>query len=136
MREVFADTSFWFALMLRNDQWHAAAIRARRAIGRRKVVTTELVLIELLDGISRYGPYYRDRAANFVKELRVSRQVEVIKQESDRVWIAIDYYQSRPDQRWGLTDCASFIAMQERGITDVLTADRDFTQAGFNILMQ
>ena len=136
MMEVFADTSFWLALMLRNDQWHAAANRARRAIGGRKVVTTELVLIELLDGISRYGAYHRDRAVNFAKELRVSSQVEVIKQESDHFWMAVEYYQSRSDQRWGLTDCASFIAMQERGITDVLTADRDFAQAGFNILMQ
>ena len=136
MREVFADTAFWFALLLRSDQWHIAAHRARRAIGSRKVVTTELVLIELLDGMSRYGAYYRDRAANFVKELRASRQVEVVKQESDQVWAAVDYYQSRPDQRWGLTDCASFIVMQERSITEALTADRDFEQAGFTILMQ
>ncbi len=136
MREVFADTSFWFALLIRSDQWHAAAQRARRAVGSRKVVTTELVLIELLDGISRYGAYYRDSAANFAKELRASRQVEVIKYESDQVWAAVDYYQSRPDQRWGLTDCASFIVMQERGITEALTSDRDFAQAGFTILMR
>jgi predicted nucleic acid-binding protein len=136
MTEVFADTSLWFALLLRSDQWHAAADRTRRAIGSRQVVTTELVLIELLDGISRYGAYYRDRAANFAKELRASRQVEVIKQESDQVWAAVDYYQSRSDQRWGLTDCLSFIVMQEKGITEALTADRDFSQAGFTILMQ
>ena len=136
MREVFADTSFWFALLLRSDQWYAAAQRARHAIGSRKVVTTELVLIELLDGISRYGAYYRDSAANFAKELRASRQVEVIKHESDQVWAAVDYFHSRPDQRWGLTDCASFIVMQERGFIEALTSDRDFAQAGFTILMQ
>ena len=136
MNDVFADTSFWFALLIRSDQWHAAAHRARRSIGNRKVVTTELVLIELLDGVSRYGAYHRDRAAAFVGELRSSPRIEIIKYESERFWAAVAFYQSRLDQRWGLTDCASFIVMRERNITDALTSDRDFTQAGFTILMQ
>jgi predicted nucleic acid-binding protein len=35
------------------------------------------------------------------------------------------------DKPWGLTDCLSFIVMQERGITEALTADEHFRQAGF-----
>jgi predicted nucleic acid-binding protein len=38
-------------------------------------------------------------------------------------------------QRWGLTDCASFLIMEEKGITEALSADRDFQQAGFNALL-
>jgi len=40
-------------------------------------------------------------------------------------------YQNRPDKNWSLTDCISFVVMQEHGITEALTADRHFEQAGF-----
>ena len=136
MSEVFADTSFWLALLIRSDQWHEAAHRARRAIGNRPVVTTELALIELLDSVSRLGADNRDRAVAFVRELHNAGRVKIVAHNTERFWAAIDFYQSRLDQRWGLTDCASFIVMRERSITDALTSDRDFQQAGFTILMQ
>jgi predicted nucleic acid-binding protein len=37
---------------------------------------------------------------------------------------------------WGLVDCISFIVMQNRGITDALTADIHFQQAGFRALLR
>jgi predicted nucleic acid-binding protein len=45
-------------------------------------------------------------------------------------------YASRPDKDWSLTDCISFVVMQERGITDALTGDRHFEQAGFRALLR
>jgi hypothetical protein len=48
---------------------------------------------------------------------------------------AIALHSSRTDKEWGLTDCISFVVMQERNLTQVLTTDRHFEQAGFqNIL--
>jgi predicted nucleic acid-binding protein len=44
-------------------------------------------------------------------------------------------YRSRPDKEWSLTDCISFVVMQEQGIGEALTADRHFTQAGFVALL-
>jgi hypothetical protein len=38
---------------------------------------------------------------------------------------------ARPDKEWSLTDCISFVAMNERNITDALTSDHHFEQAGF-----
>ena len=49
---------------------------------------------------------------------------------------AVDRYVSRPDQSWSLTDCASFLVMEERNITDALAYDRDFEQAGFRALLR
>ena len=46
-----------------------------------------------------------------------------------------ELYRQRPDKEWGLTDCVSFVLMQERGITDALTADTHFRQAGFRALL-
>jgi predicted nucleic acid-binding protein len=42
----------------------------------------------------------------------------------------------RPDKAWSLVDCASFIIMQERAITDALTTDHHFEQAGFTQLLK
>jgi predicted nucleic acid-binding protein len=45
-------------------------------------------------------------------------------------------YESRLDKDWGLTDCTSFVVMQQRGITEAFTSDRHFEQAGFVRLMK
>ena len=49
---------------------------------------------------------------------------------------AIELYNNRPDKSWSLTDCTSFILMRSRGITQALTADRHFEQAGFTALLK
>ncbi len=43
-------------------------------------------------------------------------------------------YESYQDKTWGLMDCISFVVMREMKITDALTFDKHFAQAGFNIL--
>ena len=45
-------------------------------------------------------------------------------------------YVARPDKDWSLTDCISFVVMRERGITEALTGDRHFEQAGFVALLK
>lgn len=135
MRTVFADTSYWFALLNPRDQWHQAAIRATVALGDCRIYTTEMVLTELLNSVSRLGEAQRAAVAQRVRELRHAAGVTVIEQTTRQFQQALDYYQSRLDQRWGHTDCASFLAMHENGITHALTADRDFAQAGFTILL-
>ena len=44
-------------------------------------------------------------------------------------------YNSRPDKFWSLTDCISFVVMTEERISDALTGDRHFDQAGFKALL-
>lgn len=41
----------------------------------------------------------------------------------------------RPDKTWGLVDCASFLVMQDEGITEAFTTDRHFEQAGYRCLL-
>lgn len=71
-----------------------------------------------------------------VGDLVVDDTVEIIEQTSLQFWNAVEFYNARPDQEWGLVDCASFQLMQERNIREALTNDHHFTQAGFTILMQ
>jgi len=49
---------------------------------------------------------------------------------------AFNLFKQRKDKEWGLVDCLSFIVMQNRGITDALTADTHFQQAGFRALLK
>lgn len=49
---------------------------------------------------------------------------------------AFKLFSERTDKEWGLVDCVSFVVMRERGITDALTSDDHFRQAGFNALMR
>jgi predicted nucleic acid-binding protein len=43
---------------------------------------------------------------------------------------------ARPDKDWGLTDCISFVVMQDRRIMQAFTSDHHFVQAGFKRLME
>jgi predicted nucleic acid-binding protein len=44
---------------------------------------------------------------------------------------ALELYEARSDKDWGLTDCISFVVMQQQALTDAVTGDRHFTQAGY-----
>jgi predicted nucleic acid-binding protein len=44
-------------------------------------------------------------------------------------------FAGRPDKNWSLTDCISFVVMQDEGLIEALTADAHFEQAGFKALL-
>lgn len=46
-----------------------------------------------------------------------------------------ELYSNRLDKDQGVIDCISFVIMQERNLTDALTSDHHFEQAGFKILL-
>jgi predicted nucleic acid-binding protein len=48
----------------------------------------------------------------------------------------LDLYRSRPDKDWSLTDCISFTVMRQRGISEALTGDHHFEQAGFVAILK
>jgi len=48
----------------------------------------------------------------------------------------VERFAARPDKDWSLTDCISFVLMEERGIRESATTDRHFEQAGFVALLR
>jgi predicted nucleic acid-binding protein len=48
----------------------------------------------------------------------------------------VQLFRKRPDKDWPLTDCISFVVMEDEGIRDALTGDRHFEQAGFTALLK
>jgi predicted nucleic acid-binding protein len=135
MTSVFADAGYWIALLNPRDALHGKATQASATLGRTRVITTELVLSEVLNAFSRSGDQPRRMACVLIDELRSDPDYEIIPMTSSAFRQAVERYRRRADKRWGLTDCASFLIMEERGITDALSADRDFQQAGFKALL-
>ena len=136
MREVFADSGYWIAMWDVRDALHLRAQAVTARLGSIPIVTTQLVLVETLDAMSRLGEFRRRYAAQAVRDLEQNPQIEIVPQTSEQFWAALERYAGRADQSWSLTDCASFVLMEQRGVTDALAYDRDFEQAGFAPLLR
>ncbi len=136
MREVFADSGYWVAVQNPDDQFHEEAIMVTERLGPCRIVTTEMVLVEFLNFMCRTGAHRRGLASDTVKRIQNDDSVEVVPQTSTQFVASVQRYTFRLDQRWSLTDCASFLLMEERGITEALAYDQDFEQAGFVALLR
>ncbi len=135
MKKVFADTSYWIAILNPRDQLHAKAVGVTRQLSSAKIVTSEMVLGELLNSFSD-GGRLREAVASMVQELRQNRNIAVIPQTSEQFQSALRRYRQAVDKSWSLTDCASFDVMEGEDIKAALTHDQHFAQAGFESLLR
>lgn len=133
MKDVFGDAFYFIALMNPSDHFHSAAIDLSLA-GPRAVVTTTWVLVEVADALS--SPRYRRLVHRFLQEARDGRKTRLITADNEWYERGLDLYGARPDKEWSLTDCISFAVMSEFGLSDALTGDHHFEQAGFQILLK
>ena len=136
MARVFADTSYWIALLNPRDALHVVASAKANEYSSNQMVTSEMVLAEFLNCFSDAGPQLRQAAAGAVAALREPSGVMIIPQSSQLFEKALKRYQGMTDKNWSLTDCASFVIMEEERLTAALTHDRHFAQAGFQALLR
>ena len=136
MRTIFADACFWIALLNPRDAWHKTAQLLYEEHLTRGILTSEMVLVEVLNFMAKYGVQNRLAAVNLIRGFGSNPYVDIEPQTSLQFWDAVAFYAARPDQEWGLVDCASFQLMTAYNIQEALTNDHHFTQAGFTILMQ
>lgn len=133
MRTVFADTHYFFAFFNERDSAHLRATEFTvRFTGR--MITSNWVLMEVADGWA--NPECRDRFAILLSELRSNPNATIVPFSSELFEAGIALYNTRPDKEWSLTDCISFVVMEREGLTDALTGDRHFEQAGFVALLK
>ena len=136
MRTLFADSGYWIAILHPGDQLHNRAMSVTANLGSAVIVTTHMALVEVLNHLAGRGEQYRNIAAQVIRELEARPEVEIVSQTDAQFRAAVERYAARPDQTWSLTDCASFLVMEERNITEALAYDRDFEQAGFIALLR
>jgi predicted nucleic acid-binding protein len=133
VNRTFADSFFYFALVSRHDAAHQRAVDfVQSYVG--EIVTTGWVLTEFADGMAR-PTRRREKFAEIYAGLRADPATRIITCTDELMEEGIRFYTARPDKDWSLTDCISFIVMQREGITDALTGDHHFEQAGFRALL-
>jgi uncharacterized protein len=138
MPDIFADTAGWGHLVDTSQRYHALAAtiyRTARQDGQ-KLVTTNYILAELVALLTSPLRIPRPRQIAFITGIKTSPHVEVIHIDTTLDAQAWDLPTQRPDKTWSLVDCTSFIVMQREGLTEALTTDRHFSQAGFVPLLR
>lgn len=135
MKTVFADTIYWVASLNPRDQWYEAVLRAESALGDFQIVTTESVLIEVLNFYVEYKQFLRQSAAHLVRNALDNFDIEIVKHSYELFLAGLELYEARPDKGYSVTDCISMNLMRERGILEVLTHDHHFAQEGFVVLI-
>lgn len=132
MTPVFADASYYIALLSPRDQHHQDAIRVSGQL-RQPVIVTDLVLIEVSNALASIDS--RVGAVALWAHLQNDPSVTIVAASTELIADGRNLYARRSDKEWSLTDCVSFIVMEKRGLNDALTADHHFQQAGFTALL-
>jgi uncharacterized protein len=132
MTDVFADAFYFIAMLNSSDRFHAEAVDLTRTLNRR-LLTTSWVLVEVADALSSCG--IRQLAHRFLQRIALDNNTTVIAADSQWFSRGLVLYGNRADKSWSLTDCISFEVMKEHRISDALTGDHHFAQAGFRVLL-
>ncbi len=136
MKTVFADTGYWIALINTKDSLHQKARQLTLQISPIKIITSEIVLSELLNSFSKQGSFLKQATVNLVNRSYNNPNIEIIPQTPELFRQALNFYNQRLDQQWSHTDCSSFIIMQKYKIMEALAYDKHFEQAGFIALLR
>jgi uncharacterized protein len=130
---LFLDTAFIQALLNPRDTYHPQSkLFFPRVRNAQEVWITEAILTEVGNALSAYN---RNGAVQFIQQCYRTDNIRVVSIDTQLFAQALELYQSRPDKTWGLTDCISFAVMGTNNLSDALTTDRHFVQAGFRALM-
>ena len=133
--KVFLDASHAIAMASPRDPYHARARILANQMRELSVsaVTTRGVMLEIGNALSRQR--FRQQAVTLLNYFESDPNVEIVSVSDPLYQRALRLFRDRPDKDWGLTDCVSFIVMQDYGITEALTSDNHFIQAGFRALL-
>ena len=131
MNAVFADTFFYLALLDERDPSHAQALAESKV--KRTLLTTEFILLELGNACARAEDHADYLAV--LAGVRASPRTRIISLDSRLLQRGLELFAARPDKNWSLTDCISFVVMQDEGLSEALTGDGHFEQAGFKALL-
>ena len=134
--ELFLDAGYAIALASPSDQYHTFALQLadRLEADRTRLVTTQAIVLEIGNGLAKAR--FRNAAVQLLDSLHNDTNIELTPLTVELFAKARSLFRNRMDKEWGLTDCISFVVMQERGLAAALTADVHFEQAGFRALLR
>lgn len=138
MSKLFVDTSGWGNLVDRSQPFHSLAATLYRLARQQnhKIITTNYIMAELVALLTSPLRLTRPQIITFVESLRQSPYIEILHIDAETDTKAWQLLSSREDKNWSLVDCSSFVVMQQKNITEALTNDYHFEQAGFVRLLK
>ena len=71
-----------------------------------------------------------------VDRLQANPLVRIVQLDEKLFSEASQRFRDRPDKASSLTDCVSFVVMNQSGIREALTSDQHFIQAGYIALLR
>ncbi|MGH9947897.1 MAG: type II toxin-antitoxin system VapC family toxin [Pyrinomonadaceae bacterium] len=135
MKEIFVDTSHFVALLHPSDQLHDLATAVEKDIEGTLLVTSDFVLVEVLNYFSKFPLNFKERISFAMQSFLLNPKIVIVECTRDVFRNGFDFYSRRLDHGYSLTDCTSMNIMRERGITEILTNDDHFEQEEFQILL-
>jgi uncharacterized protein len=132
LKRTFIDTFFVVALVNERDYFHDKAVELSLEYERKPVLITDAILLEISNSLART---HKKESIVVIEKFLSTAETELIRLDESLFNKAFDLYKSHADKSWGLVDCISFVVMKEQNITDALTCDKHFAQAGFRALM-
>lgn len=138
MSKLFVDTSGWGNLVDRSQPFHSLAATLYRLARQQnhKIITTNYIMAELVALLTSPLRLTRPQIITFVESLRQSPYIEILHIDAETDTKAWQLLSSREDKNWSLVDCSSFVVMPQKNITEALTNDYHFEQAGFVRLLK
>ena len=133
MRTVFADSYYFLAGVNKRDEGYSKALSFAKTF-RGLIVTTEWVLTEVGDALAR--GHDRHAFLEVLGSVQNDPQTTIVEASHQLFVRGAHLFEERPDKTWSLTDCISFVVMEERGIGEALTGDHHFEQAGYVALLR
>ena len=132
---VFVDSVAWIALLHSADSLHEQTVQSYRKLvtDARDFVTTSFVLVEVANALSAQSR--RHLAIELEKRLHSTAICELIWIDYELYERSWNLFRDRLDKSWSLVDCSSFVVMRDRQVSEALTADHHFEQAGFTKLI-
>ena len=133
---IFADSGYWIALITPDDDLHEKATELQTLLANRRIVTTQLVLNEVLNPRSGTTRQRRQATVDLVERIGRNPRISVAPQTPEQFEEAFGRFRQRLDKEWSITDCASFLLMERLRIRQALTGDHHFAQAGFFVMLR
>jgi predicted nucleic acid-binding protein len=130
---IFVDTGYLLAVLNPRDELFERA-QLWAASVHEPLITTEYVVWEMVNSLS--APVDRAKSHAAVAEIRSSRSWELVYATPELLSEGLLLHERRVDKHWSLTDCISFLLMEQRGLRLALAFDHHFEQAGFEALLR
>jgi uncharacterized protein len=131
----FVDTGFLIAVASQQDQHHHAAqkLLAQLKQNATRLLTTDAVIFEVGAAFSKV--VMRKQGASLISAMLNDPHVQVVNISPALRDEAFMLFQQYADKDWSLCDCMSFVVMRQHSITEALTPDHHFAQAGMRALL-